>query len=94
MPSFFPYWVVITHFLNIFFLLLLFRSGLEVLSAFPKLYWHDDCPPGREWLRLSRKMYGADSREPWTSLDEEESWSPVIALPGHKNLASADTGIS
>lgn len=86
MPEFFPFWIVITHFLDIFFRLLLFRSGIEVLSAFPKLYWHDDCPPGREWLRLSKKMYGADSRRPWTSLDEEESWSPVVALPGKKNL--------
>jgi hypothetical protein len=33
---FFPYWVVVTHFLNIFFMLLLARSGLEILSAFPK----------------------------------------------------------
>ncbi len=86
MTGFFPWWVVVTHFLNIFFLLLLARSGLEVLSAFPKFYWHDDCPPGREWLRLSKKMYAADSRRSWTSLDEEEAWSPVIALPGKKNL--------
>ncbi len=86
MPAFFPLWMVITHFLNIFFLLLLARSGLEVLSAFPKLYWHDDCPPGREWARFSKKNYGADSRRTWSSLDEEESWSPVIALPGRKNL--------
>ncbi len=86
MPTFFPWWVVITHFLNLFFLLLLMRSGLEVLSAFPKLYWHDDCPPGREWARFSKKMFGADSKKPWSSLDEEESWSPVVALPGRKNL--------
>src|SRR6478736_4414293 len=85
-PAFFPYWVVVLHFLNILLMLLLFRSGLEVLSAFPKLYWHDDCPPGRQWLRLSKKSFGADSRKPWSSLDEEESWSPVIALPGRKNL--------
>ena len=84
--AFFPWWVVITHLLNLIFLLLLARSGIEVLSAFPKLYWHDDCPPGREWLRLSKKMYGADSRRLWTSLDEEESWNPVVALPGRKNL--------
>ncbi|MGI8869178.1 MAG: molybdopterin-dependent oxidoreductase [Mycobacteriales bacterium] len=86
MPGYFPWWIVITHFLNVFFMVLLFRSGLEVLSAFPKLHWHDDCPPGREWLRLSKKTYAADSRKPWTSLDEEESWSPLIALPGRKNL--------
>jgi len=86
MPSFFPWWVVVTHFLNIFFLLLMARSGLEVLSAMPKFYWHDDCTPGREWLRFSRRIVSADSRRLWTSLDEEESWSPVIALPGRKNL--------
>jgi DMSO/TMAO reductase YedYZ molybdopterin-dependent catalytic subunit/thiosulfate reductase cytochrome b subunit len=86
MSKFFPLWVVVTHFLNIFFLLLLARSGLEVLSAFPKLYWNDDCPPGREWARFSKKMYGADSRRMWSSLDEEEAWSPVLALPGRKNL--------
>jgi len=85
-PGFFPVWVIVTHFLNIFFMLLLFRSGLEVLSAFPKLYWRDDCPPGREWARFSKKMYAADSRRLWTSLEEEEAWSPVVALPGKKNL--------
>ena len=86
MPQYFPWWVVITHFLNLFFLLLLFRSGIEVLSAFPEVYWYDDCPPGREWLRFSKKMYGADSRKLWSSLDEEEAWSPVLALPGQKNI--------
>src|SRR5581483_7125613 len=86
MPGFFPYWVIVTHFLNIFFLLLLARSGLEVLSSLPKLYWHDDCTPGRQWLRLSKKTFSADSRKLWSSLDEEESWHPVIALPGKKNL--------
>lgn len=86
MPGFFPMWIVVTHFLNIFFMLLLFRSGIEVLSAFPKFYWDDGCPPGREWLRLSKKTFAADSRKPWSSLEEEESWSPVLALPGRKNL--------
>jgi thiosulfate reductase cytochrome b subunit len=82
----FPIWVIITHFLNIFLILLLARSGIEVLSSFPKLYRPDDCTPGKEWLRLSHKTFGADSRRPWSSLQEEESWSPVLALPGRKNL--------
>ncbi len=82
----FPWWVIVTHFLNIVFLSLLARSGIEVLSAFPKLYLSDDCHPGREWLRLSRKVYAADSCRVWSSQEEEESWSPVLALPGRKNL--------
>ena len=82
----FPIWLVVTHFLNLLLLTLLARSGLEILSAFPKLYVSDDCPPGRELARFTKKTFAADSRKPWSSLDEEESWSPLVALPGRKNL--------
>ncbi|PSL02701.1 DMSO/TMAO reductase YedYZ molybdopterin-dependent catalytic subunit [Haloactinopolyspora alba] len=85
-PAIFPWFVVITHALTVFFMLMLARSGIEVLASFPKMYWNDGCPPGREWARFSTKMYGADSRRPWVSLDEEEAWNPVIAMPGRKNL--------
>ncbi len=85
-PPHFPWFVIITHALNIFFLLMLGRSGIEVLSSFPKLYWSDGCPPGREWARFSKRAYGGDSRRPWITLDEEESWNPVVAMPGRKNL--------
>ncbi|HEU0087464.1 MAG TPA: molybdopterin-dependent oxidoreductase [Pseudonocardiaceae bacterium] len=86
MPEHYPWFVVITHALNILFLLMLARSGIEILSAFPKLYVNDHCPPGREWARFSKRMYGSDSRRAWTSLDEEESWNPVLAMPGGKKL--------
>lgn len=82
----FPLFVIITHGLNILWMSLLMRSGIEVLSSMPKLYWNDGCHPGREWARFSAKQYGADSRRAWTSLDEEEQWNPVIALPGRSNL--------
>src|SRR5581483_5515287 len=85
----FPLWLVVTHFLNILFLTLLARSGLEILSAFPKLYLSDHCPPGRELVRFTRRTFRPESPPTWTSLDEEESWSPVIALPGRKNLGLA-----
>ncbi len=85
----FPLWLVATHFLNILFLTLLARSGLEILSAFPKLYLSDHCPPGRELVRFTRRTFRPESPPTWTSLDEEESWSPVIALPGRKNLGLA-----
>ncbi len=90
----FPIWLIIGHFANICFMLFMARSGLEILSAFPKFYLSDDCPPGKEWLRLTRRVYSADSAHPWSSLDEEEAWNPVIALPGRKTWASAATGTS
>jgi DMSO/TMAO reductase YedYZ molybdopterin-dependent catalytic subunit/thiosulfate reductase cytochrome b subunit len=78
--------VIITHWFNAFFILLMARSGLEILSAFPKLYGRSDCTPGRELVRFSKKTYGADSRRMWSGEDEEESWSPLVAMPGKKNL--------
>jgi sulfoxide reductase catalytic subunit YedY len=79
-------WVIVTHFLTILLMTLLARSGVEILSAHPKLYASDDCPPGRALLRFSRKTFAPDSRRLWTSSDEEESWSPVVALPGRGHL--------
>ncbi len=80
----FPLWLRTTHFLNLLFLSLLVRSGLEILSAHPKLYWNDDCTPGSEWLRLTRKRLPEHGL--WTSRDEEASFSSWIALPGRSNL--------
>lgn len=51
-----PLWVAVTHFLNLLLLTLLARSGIEVLSALPKLYLSDHCPPGREVARFSKKI--------------------------------------
>src|ERR671933_1337068 len=80
----FPFWIRFAHFINIIFITLLIRSGIEILSAMPKLYWRDDCRPGTEWIKFTRKKM--PENEMWISLDEEESFSSWIALPGHRNL--------
>ncbi|MGI8553935.1 MAG: molybdopterin-dependent oxidoreductase [Dehalococcoidia bacterium] len=80
----FPAWLRATHILNVLFLTLLMRSGIEILSSHPRFYWNDACRPGSEWLKFTRK-----SRTPgevWTGRDEEVPFSSWIALPGHRNL--------
>jgi methionine sulfoxide reductase catalytic subunit len=77
-------WVGISHFINLLFISLLIRSGLEILSAHPKLYWNDDCRVGSEWLKFTRKIMPSDRL--WTASDEQESFSPWLALPGRMNL--------
>ena len=56
----FFHWIGISHYLNLLFVGFMVRSGLEIMSAHPKLYWRDDCRPGSEWLRLSRKKMPTD----------------------------------
>ena len=80
----FPVWIRAAHILNILFLTLLARSGLEILSSHPRFYWNDACRPGSEWLKFTRKSPARG--QVWTGRDDEVSFSSWIALPGHQSL--------
>ena len=80
----FPYWIRFAHFINIIFITLLIRSGIEILSALPKLYFNDHAKPGSEWIKFTKKKMPQDRL--WISLEEEESFPSLVALPGHRNL--------
>ncbi|GHO83162.1 hypothetical protein [Dictyobacter formicarum] len=51
----FPLWLRITHYINLLFIGLLIRSGLQILAAYPRLYWNDNSTPGKEWIRFTKK---------------------------------------
>ncbi len=80
----FPAWIRITHLINIIFISFLIRSGMEILATHPKLYWREDSKPGTEWARFTRKTMPKDKL--YDTLDEEESYSSVISMPGHSQL--------
>ena len=68
---------------------MLIRSGIEILSSLPKLYWKDDATPGTEWIKFTKKKnpeLSSTKDKLWISLEEEEDFSSWISLPGHKNL--------
>jgi hypothetical protein len=48
----FRIWIRFAHFINLIFITLLIRSGIEILAALPKLYWHDHATPG--WNRMDK----------------------------------------
>ena len=80
----FPLWLRVSHLINVIFITLLIRSGIEILSAHPKLYTNDKAIDGKEWIKFSRKKMPKDRL--WTSTDEETKFSSWIALPGRSNL--------
>jgi thiosulfate reductase cytochrome b subunit len=83
----FPIWIRFAHIINLIFITLLIRSGIEILSVLMKLYWHDHATPGTEWTKFTKKQFPSHLKKGvWVSLEEEESFSSWIALPGHKNL--------
>ncbi len=82
-PYGFPAWLRITHYVNFLFLILLIRSGLQILADHPRLYWNVHCTPGTEWLRLTPIEVPKD--RVWTAKDDSRHVSPWIGLPGYRH---------
>jgi len=82
-PHGFPAWLRITHYVNFLFLILLVRSGLQILMEHPRLYWNVHCTPDTEWLRLTPIEVPTD--RVWTAKDDARYLSPWIGLPGYRH---------
>ncbi len=82
----FPVWLRVTHYINLLFVGLLIRSGVEILGAHPRLYWNDGCTPGSEWIKFTKKKVLTEPGVIYTARDDEIAISPLLALPGKKNL--------
>ena len=82
-PYGFPAWLRITHYVNFLFLILLIRSGLQILADHPRLYWNVHCTPGTEWLRLTPVEVPED--RVWTAKDDSRYLTPWIGLPGGRH---------
>ena len=82
-PHGFPAWLRITHYVNFLFLILLVRSGLQILMDHPRLYWNVHCTPDTEWLRLTPIEVPTD--RVWTAKDDARYLSPWIGLPGYRH---------
>lgn len=80
----YPLFIVITHYINLLFIGLLIRSGIQVAAAHPRLYWNDNCDPDSAWLNLVKKKVPKDKL--YTSMDDEVPVSRLLALPGKDNL--------
>ncbi len=80
----FPAWLRLNHLINLFFIGLLMRSGIQILGAHPRLYWNDSSNPKKAWLIFTRQKVPEDKL--YTSMDDEIPVTPVLALPGEDNL--------
>jgi len=74
-----PLLIVITHFINLFAVILLIRSGLHILADHPLLYWTDHTRRDNYWLKFGKLKMPKDKL--WTAHDEAEHISH-LALPG------------
>ncbi|MEJ7824731.1 MAG: molybdopterin-dependent oxidoreductase [Solirubrobacteraceae bacterium] len=74
-----PVWVAAMHFLNLFLLIFIIRSGVQILSDHPRLYWTRHSTPGKDWFRI-QKPVPADPL--WTAKEDSISLHGQVGLPG------------
>jgi sulfoxide reductase catalytic subunit YedY len=74
-----PAWLRWQHFFNLFLMIFIIRSGLQVLADHPRLYWTRHSTPGREWFRF-QKPVPADPL--WTAKQDSVGLPGQVALPG------------
>lgn len=80
-----PLWLRATHLMNFLLMGIVLRSGWEIIASLPRFWWRTDCKPGTEWLRFTRRRLPKEEGV-YTSLMDEKSLSPLIGLPGRKNV--------
>ena len=82
-PHGFPLWLRASHFINLFLMVMLVRSGLSILHDHPRLYWNDHSTPGSDWLRVTPLEVPATAC--WTAKDDSRYLSPWLGLPGFRH---------
>jgi sulfoxide reductase catalytic subunit YedY len=75
----FPAWVRWQHFFNLFLMIFIIRSGIQILSDHPRLYWTRHSTPGKDWFRIQNPV---PSDALWTAKQDSISLPSQIGLPG------------
>ncbi len=78
-PTGFPSWLRWQHFFNVLFMIFIIRSGVQILSDHPRLYWTRHCTPGRDWFRIQKPV----PDDPlWTAKQDSITLPGQVGLPG------------
>lgn len=86
----FPMWLILCHWINFFFLVILIRSGLSILFDHPRLYFNKGCEPGSEWLKFTPVK--VPKYKLWTAKDDARYISPLVGLPGYRHTVGIARG--
>ncbi|MEO5725195.1 MAG: molybdopterin-dependent oxidoreductase [Ilumatobacteraceae bacterium] len=79
----FAWWVGALHFFNLFLLIFIVRSGLQILADHARLYWTRDSTPGREWFRFQKEVPLSPL---WTAKEDSVALPAHIGLPGRRHM--------
>jgi methionine sulfoxide reductase catalytic subunit len=75
----FPAWLRWQHLFNLLLLVFIIRSGVQILSDHPRLYWTRHSTPGKDWFRIQKPV---PSDPLWTAKQDSISLPGQVGLPG------------
>ncbi len=81
-PLGFPAWLGWQHFLNMFLMIFIIRSGVTILADHPRLYWTRHSTPGKDWFRI-QKPVPADPL--YTAKQDSITLPNGVGLPGRRH---------
>ncbi len=78
-----PAWIGWTHFFNLFMMMFIIRTGIQILCDHPRLYFSRNATPGKdEWLRVGPPV---PDDELWTANADTVALPPQLGLPGFRH---------
>lgn len=81
-PEGFPAWLGWQHFLNLFLMIFIIRSGLTILADHPRLYWTRHSTPGKDWFRIQKPV----PTDPLYTAKQDSITLPAgVGLPGRRH---------
>lgn len=75
-------WEIATHAANFFFMVMIVRSGWQILADHPRLYLRINSSPDKEWLRFRGPV---PKNRTWTAKDDAITLSPLFGMPGGRH---------
>ena len=81
-PVGFPAWVGWQHFLNLFFMIFILRSGVSIIADHPRFYWTRHSTPGKDWFRIQKPV----PPDPlYTAKQDSITLPDGVSLPGRRH---------
>lgn len=81
-PVGFPAWLGWQHFLNLFLMIFIIRSGVTIIADHPRFYWTRHSTPGKDWFRM-QKPVPADPL--YTAKQDSITLPDGVGLPGRRH---------
>lgn len=77
-----PAWIGWQHFLNMFLMVFIMRSGLTIIADHPRFYWTRHSTPGKDWFRVQKPI----PHDPlYTAKADSITLPNGVGLPGQRH---------